>query len=44
MKKVDSWKTGDYVPKHGWATMPGEKEPDSKVADECASRLVELEK
>ena len=44
LKKEDSWERDDYVKKQGWATMPGEKEPDSKVADECANRLVELEK
>jgi hypothetical protein len=44
LKNIDSWKRGEYVQKQGWATMPGEKEPDSKVADECARRLVELEK
>ena len=44
LKKLDSWKRGDYVKKQGWATIPGEKEPDSKVADECARRLVEPEK
>ena len=44
LKEIDSWKRGDYVKKQGWATMPGEKEPDSKVADECARRIVEPEK
>ena len=44
LKKLDSWKRGDYVKEQGWATMPGEKEPDSEVADECARRLVEPEK
>ena len=34
----------DYVQKQGWATMPGEKEPDSRVADECARRIMEFEK
>jgi hypothetical protein len=28
------------VKKSGWATMPGDKEPDEKVADECARGLV----
>ena len=32
----------DYVQKQGWATMPGEKEPDTKVADEVARRLTDL--
>jgi len=44
LKNIDSWKRGEYVQKQGWATMPGEKEPDSKVADECAKRIVELKK
>jgi hypothetical protein len=44
LKETSSWQRGDYVKKQGWATMPGEKEPDSEVADECARRLVELEK
>jgi hypothetical protein len=44
LKETSSWERGDYVKKQGWATMPGENEPDSKVADECANRLVELEK
>ena len=44
LKKESSWQRDDYVIKQGWATMPGEKEPDRKVANECARRLVELEK
>jgi len=42
MKKLDSWKRGDYVQKQGWATMPGEKQADIGIADECARRLTEL--
>jgi hypothetical protein len=42
LKKLDYWKRGEYVQKQGWATMPGDKEADSGVADECARRLVEL--
>jgi len=44
LKETDSWERSDYVRKQGWATMPGEKEPDSQVADECARRLMELKK
>ena len=44
LKEKSSWDRKDYVKEQGWATMPGEKEPDSNVADECARRLVELEK
>ncbi len=34
----------DYVQKQGWATMPGDKESDSRVAYECARRIMALEK
>ena len=45
MKKLDSWgenNRSNYVQKQGWATMPGEKEPDGQIADECARRLMDL--
>jgi len=42
LKEEGSWKRDDYVEKQGWATMPGEKEADSKVAGKCAELLVEL--
>jgi hypothetical protein len=42
MKALDSWKRGDFVMAQGWATMPGEKESDSRLAVECARRLDEL--
>ena len=41
-KETRAWERGDYVEKQGWATMPGEKEADSKVAGKCAELLVEL--
>ena len=44
LKALDSWKRADYVKKQGWSIMPGEKESDYNVADECARRLMELEK
>ena len=31
-----------YVEKQGWATMLGEKQPNSEVADQCAVRLMEI--
>ena len=39
LKKADYWKRSDYVVKHGWATMPGAKEADGKVAEGCATRI-----
>ena len=44
LKELDSWKRAEYVEKQGWATMPGEKEPDRYLADEVARRLVEPKK
>jgi len=32
----------DYVKKQGWATIPGEKEPDSRVAGEVADLFAKL--
>ncbi len=42
LKKEDSWNRGDYIAKQGWATMPGEKKPDSKVAEKCAELTMQL--
>ncbi len=36
------WERGDYTEQQGWATMPGEKKPDCKVAGKCADMLMEL--
>ena len=40
LKDYSSWKRDEYVRKHGWATMPGEKEPDSRVADRCSELIM----
>jgi alpha/beta superfamily hydrolase len=40
LKDTGSWDRVEYVKKTGWATMPGDKEPDPKVAEECARTLV----
>ena len=45
LRKLESWgenNRSNYVQKQGWATMPGEKEPDGQIADECARRLMDL--
>ena len=39
MKKGDSWKRGDFVAEQGWATMPGSKEADQDVAEDCAQKI-----
>ena len=40
MKNESSWQRGEYVGKQGWATMPGEREPDDRVARACAVLLM----
>ena len=40
MKDESSWQRGEYVGKQGWATMPGEQEPDRRVAEACAVLLM----
>jgi hypothetical protein len=34
-----SWEKGTYVSKGGWATFPGNDEPNSAVAQACAEML-----
>jgi len=40
LKDATSYEQAEYVKKQGWATMPGESEPDAKVADECVRLLL----
>jgi hypothetical protein len=40
LQEARAYQRDDYVKDQGWATMPGEEEPDSKVADECAKLLM----
>jgi hypothetical protein len=39
----NSSKRATYVKDQGWATMPGEVNPDSKVATECTNQLMRLD-
>jgi hypothetical protein len=39
-----SWEKGTYVSQGGWATMPGNNEPTSGVAQACAEMLSGLAK
>ena len=40
LQETKNWSRREYVQKQGWATMPGEEEPDRKVAEACAALLV----
>ena len=42
LKEKSSYQRDDYVKEQGWATIPGEEKPDSKVADECAKLLMQI--
>lgn len=41
LKATSSYQQGTYVKEQGWATMPGDEQPDNKVAAECAKLLVQ---
>ena len=40
LKEKNSWDRDRYVKDQGWATMPFEKEPDSRVADRCSELIM----
>ncbi len=40
LKGESAWQQAEYVSTQGWATMPGEREPDRKVAEACAALLL----
>ena len=42
LEAEDSWQREEYVVEQGWATMPGAKEPNTEVAEACASELMKL--
>jgi len=42
LTETDSWKRGQYVKDQGWATMPFEKEPDGRVADNCSQLIMKI--
>lgn len=41
LQALEWWERDDHVAQAGWATMPGEKDPNSAVAEMCALRLSE---
>jgi hypothetical protein len=40
LKETSSYERAKYVTTQGWATMPGEEKPESRVADACAKQLM----
>ena len=41
IKAKDAWDGQKYVEEQGWATLPGEERPVSKVAEGCAKSIME---
>lgn len=39
LKATSRHQRDDYVTDNGWATMPGETEPDNQVAAQCAEQI-----
>ncbi len=42
LKETSAYQRDNYVKDQGWATMPGEEDPDRKVAGACAELLVQI--
>ena len=40
LKKTQFYERGTYIENQGWATMLGEKEPDSKIAERCSEMIL----
>lgn len=40
LQEASTWNQADYIVKQGWATMPGNDVPESRVAKACASRIL----
>jgi hypothetical protein len=38
-QKIESYKQREFIETGGWATPPGEKTPNSGVANACAEEL-----
>lgn len=42
LQKKSPFEMGEYVEKQGWATMPGSKEPEKKICDQCGEKILEV--
>ena len=43
-QKTSAWRQQEFVEKGGWATLPGSKQPNAKVASACAGQLTKTNK
>jgi hypothetical protein len=44
LQALEWWERDDHIAAGGWATMPGDQEADSAVAQICAERLADQAK
>ncbi|ETX01757.1 hypothetical protein [Candidatus Entotheonella palauensis] len=40
LKDTSNWKRSDFIKQQGWATMPGSEHPETRIAEECARRIL----
>ena len=40
LQTIDTWRQREFVEAGGWATVAGEKSPNSELANACAARLL----
>ena len=40
LKEKNTWGHSDFIQQQGWATMPGSEHPESRIAAECAKRIL----
>ena len=43
-QKTSAWRQQEFIEKGGWATLPGSKEPNAKIAVACAGQLTKTSK
>ncbi|HEY5864392.1 MAG TPA: hypothetical protein VI542_02400 [Candidatus Tectomicrobia bacterium] len=43
-QNTSAWRQQEFVEKGGWATLPGSKEPNTKVAGACTGQLAKTNK
>lgn len=41
LQEKSTWQRSDFIQQQGWATMPGSEHPETRIAEECAKRILE---
>jgi hypothetical protein len=40
LKETSTWQRSDFIKQQGWATMPGNEYPETRITEECAKRIL----